>query len=111
MANGLERKGSEFQAALPDEGSIAEAIQAAAPGAKVVAALQHVPAKALGDLDRELESDVLVVGDDDDARATVLELVGADPGPARLRRRLAPQRPRDRSIRGAAAHDQPPPPR
>jgi len=80
MANGLEKKGSEFQAALPDEGSIAEAIQAAAPGAKVVAALQHVPAKALGDLDRELESDVLVVGDDDDARATVLELVGQIPG-------------------------------
>jgi NADPH-dependent F420 reductase len=80
MANGLEKRGSEFRAAPPDEGSIAEAIQAAAPGAKVVGALQHVPAKALGDLDRELESDVLVVGDDDDARATVLELVGQIPG-------------------------------
>ncbi len=58
MANGLVKKGSEFQAVLPDEGSIAEEIQAAAPGAKVVAAFQLVPAAELGDLDRELESDV-----------------------------------------------------
>ena len=65
---------------LPDEGSIAEAIQAAAPGAKVVAALQHVPAAALGDLDRTLESDVLVAGDDDEARTTVLDLIDGIPG-------------------------------
>jgi hypothetical protein len=80
MANGLEKKGSEFVAVLPDEGSIAEAIQAAAPGARVVAALQHVPARALGDLDRELDSDVLVAGDDDEARTIVLDLVEQIPG-------------------------------
>jgi NADPH-dependent F420 reductase len=80
MANGLVKKGSEFRAVLPDEGSIAEAIQAAAPGAKVVAALQHVPAKALGALDEDLAADVLVVGDDDTARTTVLGLVDEIPG-------------------------------
>ena len=80
MANGLEKRGSEFRAVLPEEGSIAEAIQAAAPDAKVVAALQHVPAKALAALDRELESDVLVVGDDDEARDLVLDLVDEIPG-------------------------------
>jgi NADPH-dependent F420 reductase len=80
MANGLEKQGSEFVAVLPDEGSIAEAIQAAAPGARVVAALQHVPARALGDLDRELDSDVLVAGDDDEARTIVLDLVEQIPG-------------------------------
>jgi 8-hydroxy-5-deazaflavin:NADPH oxidoreductase len=80
MANGLEKRGREFRAVLPDEGSIAEAIQAAAPGAKVVAALQHVPAAALGDLDHTLESDVLVAGDDDDARTTVLDLIDGIPG-------------------------------
>jgi NADPH-dependent F420 reductase len=80
MANGLEKQGSEFVAVLPDEGSIAEAIQAAAPGARVVAALQHVPARALGDLDRELDSGVLVAGDDDDARTIVLDLVEQIPG-------------------------------
>ena len=48
---------------------------AAAPGAKVVAALQHVPAASLNDLDQEASCDVLVAGDDDDARATVIGLV------------------------------------
>src|SRR5262245_56661556 len=34
MANGLEKVGDEFRAVLPDEGSLAEAVQAAAPKAK-----------------------------------------------------------------------------
>lgn len=80
MANGLVKQGREFRAVLPEEGSIAEAIQTAAPGAKVVAALQHIPAAALGDLDRDLESDVLVAADDDDARTTVLDLIDSIPG-------------------------------
>ena len=80
MANGLEKHGREFRAVMPAEGSISEAIQAAAPGARVVAALQHVPAKALGDLDGELATDVLVAGDDDEARALVLDLIDAIPG-------------------------------
>ena len=80
MANGLVKQGREFRAVLPDEGSIAEAIQAAAPEALVVAALQHVPAAALCDLDDELESDVLVAGDDDEARTTVLDLIDGIPG-------------------------------
>jgi NADPH-dependent F420 reductase len=80
MANGLEKQGSEFVAVLPDEGSIAEAIQAAAPEARVVAALQHVPARTLGDLDGDLDSDVLVAGDDDEARTLVLDLVDQIPG-------------------------------
>ena len=80
MANGLEKRGREFRCVVPPEGSIAEAIQAAAPGAKVVAALQHVPAAALGDLDGELASDVLVAGDDDAARSLVLDLIDSIPG-------------------------------
>jgi 8-hydroxy-5-deazaflavin:NADPH oxidoreductase len=80
MANGLVKQGREFRAVLPDEGSIAEAIQAAAPAALVVAALQHIPAGALGDLDHDLESDVLVAGDDDDARTAVLDLIDSVPG-------------------------------
>ena len=80
MANALEKHGREFRCIVPEEGSIAEAIQAAAAGAKVVAALQHVPAAALGDLDGELESDVLVAGDDHAARILVLDLVDSIPG-------------------------------
>lgn len=75
MANGLTKRDREFHPVFPDEGSIAEAMQAAVPGARVVAALQHIPAAALGDLDHPIESDVIVCADDDDARATVIELV------------------------------------
>jgi NADPH-dependent F420 reductase len=80
MANGLEKHAREFRAVMPAAGSVSEAVQAAAPGARVVAALQHVPAKALGDLDATLGTDVFVVGDDDDARTLVLDLVDEIPG-------------------------------
>jgi NADPH-dependent F420 reductase len=80
IANALEKHGRGFRPVLPEEGSIAAAVQAAAPGARVVAALQHVPAAALRDLDTELESDVLVAGDDDDARRLVADLIEDIPG-------------------------------
>jgi NADPH-dependent F420 reductase len=80
MANGLRREGREFRAVLPTEGSLAAAMQAAAPGAKVVAALQHVPAGALEGLDGLLESDVVVCADDDGARLEVMALLEGIPG-------------------------------
>lgn len=75
MANGLERVGREFHAVLPPEGSISQAIQAAAPEARVAAAFHLVPAAAFADLDAPLEGDVIVVADDDSARTVVLDLV------------------------------------
>ena len=41
---------------------------------------QHVPAAALRDLDTDLESDVLVAGDDDEARWSWRDLIDAMPG-------------------------------
>ena len=79
MANGLEKVGREFHAVLPPEGSLAQAQQAAAPDAHIVAAFHLVPAAALGAIDRPLESDVLVCGDDERARQDVLELVMSMP--------------------------------
>jgi 8-hydroxy-5-deazaflavin:NADPH oxidoreductase len=75
MANGLVKHGREFHPVLPDEGSLAQALQAAAPDARVAAAFHLVPAAVLGDLDHAIDSDVIVCADDDDARATVLDLV------------------------------------
>ncbi len=46
-------------------------------GVRVVAAFQNVPAHALKKLDLELASDVLVCGDDPDARAEVVKLAEA----------------------------------
>jgi hypothetical protein len=80
MANALVKRGRAFHPVLPDEGSIAAAVQAVAPGARVVAAFQHVPAAALRDLDADLDSDVLVAGDDDEARGVVAELIDAMSG-------------------------------
>jgi NADPH-dependent F420 reductase len=75
MANGLRREGREFRAVLPVEGSIAAAMQAAAREARVVAALEHVPAEALERLDEPLETDVVVCADDDAARLEVMGLL------------------------------------
>jgi len=75
MANGLRKEGREFRPVMPPEGSLAAAMQAAAPDARVVAALQHVPAGAMGELDTPLQTDVVVCGDDDDARRQVMGLL------------------------------------
>jgi hypothetical protein len=80
MANGLEKVGRQFRPVMPPEGSVAAAVAAAAPGARVVAALQHVPAASLGDLGGEPSCDVLVAGDDDEARAVVMSLIDEVPG-------------------------------
>jgi 8-hydroxy-5-deazaflavin:NADPH oxidoreductase len=80
MANGLRRMGREFRAVPTKEGSIAAAMQARAPEARVVAALQHVPARAFEDLDRPIDTDVVVCADDDEARRTVIELLDGIPG-------------------------------
>ena len=60
--------------------SVSELVQQRVPGARVVCAFKNVPSDALQDLSRALESDVLVCGDDDAARADVGALVGRIPG-------------------------------
>jgi NADPH-dependent F420 reductase len=80
MANGVERGRRELKPVLPPEGSISAAVQKVAPDAQVVAALQHIPAADLEDLDHPLSCDVMVASDHDAARETVLALVDAIPG-------------------------------
>jgi 8-hydroxy-5-deazaflavin:NADPH oxidoreductase len=77
------------------EGSGAQQAQALLPRARVTAAFHHAPPRLLADLDREVETDVLVVGDDPEARALVIGLAdqipgcrGIDAGPLRLARQL-----------------------
>jgi len=79
MANGLEKVGREFRPVLPEAGSLAQAVQVAAPAARVVSAFHLIPAAAFGALDEEMGSDVVVCGDDDDARAQVRDLVSTIP--------------------------------
>lgn len=80
MANALVRVGNEFQPLVPPRGSIAAHVQAAIPASRVVAAMQHIPAKELGNLDHHVDSDVLVCSDDPGATEAVCDIVSKIPG-------------------------------
>jgi 8-hydroxy-5-deazaflavin:NADPH oxidoreductase len=63
------------------QGSAAQQAQEMVPdGVVVVSALHTVSAAALGDLDHELDEDVLVAGDEADAKRAVAELIARVPG-------------------------------
>lgn len=79
MANALAKVGHEFQPLVPPRGSVAASVQAAVPRSKVAAALHHVPAKELGDLDLPVESDVLVCSDHPTATETTIDIVAKIP--------------------------------
>jgi NADPH-dependent F420 reductase len=77
------------------EGSAAEQAAALLPRARVVAAFHHAAPRLLTDPERQVETDVLVAGDDPAAKGLVLELAdqipgcrGVDAGPLRLARHL-----------------------
>ena len=75
VANALVRQGRELHALVPARGSIAAAVQAALPDAKVAAACQHLPASSLGALDDDIEADVLVCSDHPEAAESAAALV------------------------------------
>jgi NADPH-dependent F420 reductase len=79
MANALTRIGKEFQPLVPPRGSVAASIQAVLPRSFVAAALHHVPAKELGDLDHPIESDVLICSDHPGATEATAVLVAKVP--------------------------------
>lgn len=80
MANALAKVGQEFQPLVPPRGSVAASVQAAVPRSLVAAALHHVPAKELGDIDHPVESDVLICSDHPQATNTVVEITNTIPG-------------------------------
>jgi len=80
MVNALERVGNELQALMPPRGSIAVAVQQAAPGALVSGAFHHVPARGLADLRAPLDADVLVCSDHPEATKATIDLVSSLPG-------------------------------
>jgi NADPH-dependent F420 reductase len=72
--------GRPWQVLRPWHGSAAEQAQAILGSARVIAALHTIAAEALQDLDHDLDSDVLVCGDDADAKARVGSLIEDIPG-------------------------------
>jgi NADPH-dependent F420 reductase len=80
MANALARVGKEFEPLVPPRGSVAAHVQSALPKSFVAAALHHVPARSLGDLNTTLEGDVLVCSDHPEALKVTVGLVRRLPG-------------------------------
>lgn len=74
MANALVKVGSELQPLALARGSVAASLQAVLPASKVAAAFQHLPASELADLDRPVDSDVLICSDHPEATAAVSEI-------------------------------------
>ena len=71
----MARDKAGFHYDQPEAGSVAEAIAEVAPdGIPVVGAFQNLAAGALSNLDNELDYDVVVTGDDEDAKAVVADL-------------------------------------
>ncbi|MGN8213027.1 NADPH-dependent F420 reductase [Halococcus sp. PRR34] len=71
----MARNGTGFHYDTPEAGSVAEAVAAVTPDeVPIVSAFQNLAAGALTDLDRELALDVVVSGDDADAKGVVVEL-------------------------------------
>jgi NADPH-dependent F420 reductase len=60
--------------AAPLDVSLAELVAATAPEARVVAGFHTVSARALADPDLPLDEDVLLAGDDEDAKSVIGEL-------------------------------------
>jgi NADPH-dependent F420 reductase len=78
MANNLVKHGNEFNAVLPPHGSVAAEIQALLWRSRVCTAFHLVPAAEFAALDFVMESDVVVLGEDD-AKKTVMDITASIP--------------------------------
>lgn len=73
--------GRAWEAITPWAGSAAEVAAHEVPeGVAIVAGLHTISAHALADLDHEVESDVLLCSDDDDAKRRIGDLIGSVAG-------------------------------
>ncbi len=71
----MKKEGKVFLYSPPPQGSSALEIKEVLPeSAKLVSAYHNLPAKELSNIDKELDYDVVICGDDDDAKQVVKEL-------------------------------------
>ena len=75
VVNPLELRDHAFHQLAVDAGSAAEALQALLPGSHVVSAFKNDSAELLQRVGEPMHGDVLVCGNDRDARRKVIELV------------------------------------
>jgi len=71
----MKREGKVFTYAAPQRGSAALEIKEALPeGVRLVSAYHNLPAAELKKIDRELNYDVVLCGDDDESKQVVMKL-------------------------------------
>ncbi|HET9059984.1 MAG TPA: NADPH-dependent F420 reductase, partial [Acidimicrobiales bacterium] len=80
MVNAMSRWGNRFVPLLPPTGSVAVAVARALPKSRIVGAFHHLPAGPLGDLDHELQADVMVFSDQRASTDEVISLITRVPG-------------------------------
>ena len=76
MSNPLSVENGRVQVELPPAGSLAEEVQHVVPTARVVGAFHEIHVRKFPKLDRPIDSDTIVTGDDDLAKAAVMRLCG-----------------------------------
>lgn len=74
MVNALQRRGRELVPLIPPRGSMAGELAAALPASHVTGAYHHLPAAQMEDLSYPMHADVIVVGDDAEARRRTVEI-------------------------------------
>ena len=80
MVNALQKQGRELVPLFPARGSMASEIAATLPDSHVTGAFHHLPAADMENLDSGLDADVMVVGDNIEARALTVEITNAMEG-------------------------------
>ncbi|HEV3187023.1 MAG TPA: NADPH-dependent F420 reductase [Acidimicrobiales bacterium] len=80
MVNALAREGKELVPLYPPRGSMAAQLAFALPASTIVGAFHHLPASEMENLDSDLDADVVIFSDDNDARKTVAGMVNEMPG-------------------------------
>lgn len=71
----MVKRGKSFFYSPPSQGSAALEIKEVLPeSASLVSAYHNLPAKELSDIDQDLDYDVVICGDDDEAKAVVKKL-------------------------------------
>ena len=76
MSNPVQVEGGEVVTFIPAAGSIAEEVQQLVPTARVVGAFHEIHVRRFAKLDRTIDSDTIITGDDEDAKLAVMHLAG-----------------------------------
>jgi NADPH-dependent F420 reductase len=80
MVNALQKEGRELVPMYPPRGSMAAQIAFALPNSRIAGAFHHLPASDMENLDSGINADVIIFGDDVDARRVTMEITNAITG-------------------------------